>query len=384
MEKVNYKNEKKVMLVYIFFIIITFCKGIGLSGSNIIYIFAYAIGTFFIALKMLNDSFNKKELFAVLSLVIIGLLDFFIGNTTTVLFTAISLCCLKNINRNNILKIMLWVRIFSFTLMIILSLTGVINNDYILHYRAETGFIKRYCFGYSHPNLAHSTFSIIIFLFGYIYYKKINFFTITFLEIINFILYNFTLSRTGFIILTLYLILLYLFKKIKIIRKIIPKVLKFALLFFIIISIVLAYTYTTSELVKKLDVLLTGRLNYMNILIRNYSIPIIGSDSYNEIVLFDNGYFSMFYEGGLLATIWFVYYLTKTNNFLIKNNKDKEMLLMLFFLFYCMFESYFMNILMNPTLIFICDYIFKEKKENEKVYLESTSDTIKNNIICKN
>lgn len=364
MELFKYKLKKSELMVYIFFIILTFCKGIGLSGTNKIYIIAYAIGTFFVCLKVIKDKFNKKESICIFSLLLIGLLDFFIGDVTTVLFTSISLCCLKNVKRDNIFKIMFWVRLISFILMIFLSVTGIINNEYILHYRQEMGFVKRFCFGYSHPNLVHSTFSTIIFLFGYIYYKKINVLVIIILESLNYLLYNYTLSRTGFIILTLYLIFILLFKNFNIIRKIVPKMLKYAMFIFILISVVLAYTYSNNEFVKQLDTLLTGRINYINVLIKNYAIPIIGSDYYNNVVIFDNGYFSMFYEGGLLATIWFVYYLTKTNQFLIKENKDKEMLLMLFFLFYCMFESYFMSVLMNPSLIFICDYIFDEKEKN--------------------
>ncbi len=372
--------QKSEILVYIFFIIITFCKGIGLAGSNNIYILCYAFGTFLIVMKLLKDRFNKKELWRIFSLMIIGIIDFVIGDVTTVLFTAISLCCLKNVNRENILKIMFMVRLISFLMMITLSLTGIINNEYIFHYRTGVGNIKRYCFGYSHPNLVHSSFSIIVFLFGYIYHKKINIFTVGIIETFNFILYKYTFSRTGFIILTLYLVLIYLYKKSKSIKKMIPKLLKVELILVILISIVLALSYTNSEFVKKLDVLLTGRLKYMNILIKNYRIPIIGSNSFNNIVLFDNGYFSMFYEGGLLASVWFIYYLAQTNKTLIKQNKEQKILLMIFFLFYCMFESYFMSILMNPTLIFIIDYIFEEKKINEendgKIIINSSKNDI--------
>lgn len=371
MEKTEKKISTSKILVYIFFMMITFGKGIGLSGSNKIYILVYMIGITLVAIKIVKDKFTKKEFITITLLMGIAILDYFIGNVTTLLFTAISIACLKNIDKEKVIKIMFGTRLVAFVLMILLSTIGIIDNNIMLHYRANEGFIERHCFGYTHPNLVHSSFSIIVFLFGYIYYKKINIFTVSGIEILNFILYKFTMSRTGFIVLTLYLVAIYLIKKVKTIRKLVPKFLKISIFVFVIVSILLAISYKNNTLVQKLNVLLTGRIEYMNILITNYNIPIIGSDHYNSIVLFDNGYFSMFYEGGILASIWFVYFYYKTNKYLIKNNMEKEMIITIFFLFYCMFESYFMSILMNPTLLFIGDYIFNKKNENNVIKDES-------------
>lgn len=367
MEVSKKRISKSEILVYIFFIMITFGKGIGLSGSNKIYNFAYIIGIILIVIKLMKDKFSQKEFISIALLVGIGVLDFLIGNATTVLFTAISIACIKNIDKEKIFKIMFWTRLVALCLMILLSTLGIIENNIMLHYRANEGFVERYCFGYAHPNFVHSSFSIIVFLFGYIYYSKINIFTISAIEILNLILYTFTLSRTGFIVLTLYLLIIYLIKNIKQIRRLVPKFLKVSIFVFLIMAFLLAYMYTNNEFIKKLDVLLTGRLNYMNILLRNYNIPIIGSDYYNNIVMFDNGYFSMLYEGGLLATIWFVYFYYKTNKYLVNHNMEKEMIVTIFFLFYSMFESYLISILMNPTLIFVAQYIFDEKNKNREM-----------------
>ena len=358
---------KSELLVYIFFSSIAFCKGIGLDGSNNVYKSVYLLGVIIIGIKILKDKFYLKELFSILCIVLIGILDFVVGKSTTVLFTALSICCLKNINLKKIIKIIFYSKLVAFLLMMFLSSFGIIENSFILHYREEIGFIKRYCFGYSHPNLVHSTFTTLIFLFGYLYYKKINLFTISIIEILNIILYNLTFSRTGFLILTIYLLFIYITKKSKFIKKKLPKILKISFPFLIFLSLFLAVFYSKFDFIKQLDSLVTGRINYMHILISNYMIPVIGSNFYNSVVLFDNGYFSMFYEGGILATIWFVYFQLKTNKFLIENNMNNEIIITIFFLIYCMLESYYISLVMNPTLIFFCYCIFNRNARYNKI-----------------
>lgn len=373
--KVNNKIKKSEFIVYVYFAIITFCKGIGLNANDKFYTIIFVTATILVSIKVIRDEFCAKECFNMLSLLLIGVIDFLVGKTTTILFTAIALCTLKNIKIKKVLKIMLYARAIAFIIMIVLSISGVIENNVILHYRNNYGFTNRYCFGYSHPNLAHSSFAIIIFLWAYVYSEKANLGKILILEVLNYILYNYTFSRTGFIVISIFLIFIILFKKIKFLQNIIIKIAKNSLIIFIVLSIIFALGYSWFEIVKKMDILFTGRIRYMNVLITNYTIPIIGSNDYNNVVLFDNGYFSLLYEGGILATIWFVLFSRKSNNFLKKNNMYTEIIFVLFLLFYCMFESYYINIIMNPSLIFLAYSIFNENKQiQENSYLVERSE----------
>lgn len=354
--------KKREAVIYIFFALIAFCKGLGLSSSSKIYIIMYIFGIIMVFLKISTEKYTYKELIPILILFLIGIVDLVFGGVTTVLFTAISLCCLKDINIKQIVKIMLFARMISFLLLILLSTTGIVENNVILHYRNGVGFINRYSLGYEHPNLTHSSFSIIVILFGYLYYRKINLFYVFLIEIFNYILYSFTVSRTGFMIISIYLIFLLVVKNIKFIRENITKIINVLFIFFIFISFVLAWGYGKIPFFETLNSLLTGRINYMSQLLNNYSVPLIGRESYGNI-LFDNGYFSILYEGGLLASIWYFYYNFKVNKYIKQHKLIPEALLSIFFMFYCIFESYYMNILMNPCLFFIAYVIFTNRNE---------------------
>ena len=364
MKKLNV--NKFDLLTYLYFFIITFCKGIGLSGNNKIYIIASLFGTLLILLKIFTTSLKKNDFLALSLITIIGIVDYFVGGTTTILFTALALWCLKDTEVKEIIKIMFWTRLFTFLIMIFLSTTGIIDNAIVEQYRIGLGTIKRYTLGYSHPNFTHSAFAIIVFLGGYLYGKKFNVFHIIAIGIINYALYTYTISRTGFLIVMMYLIVLYFHHRLKIVKKIESKTLK--PLFFIIfgLSLFCAFYYRELNIINKIDQILTGRIYYLNYLINNYKIPLFGSNIYEGTIIFDNGYFSLLYEGGILATIYYMYFLIKSNNYLVKHQKSDEILLVIIFMIYCIFESYYPNILMNPSLLMFSYSIFNYKDEMEE------------------
>lgn len=361
------KIRKDEFLIFLFFGIISFFKGIGLEGNNVVYILAYAFGAIMAITKIFKDKLKSKEFFAILSIMIIGVIDFIIGNTTTILFTAITLCCLKNIDLKKLIKIIFYSKLISFIIMMFLSTSGIIENNYILHYREGVEFVKRYTFGYPHPNQAHMAFSLIVLIGGYLYYEKITIPKVLLLEVANYIMFCYTQSRTGFIVIFLYLIVLVLAKKIGIIKKVIAKLPNISFILFISLSFILAKLYSTNSLVQNLDSILTGRIRYMSILIENYNFPIIGNEMYNNYVLFDNGYFSLLYEGGIIAFAIFFYFAYKSNKILTKNNLIPESILVIFMSFYCMFESIYANSIMNPAILFFALSIYKNEIKDDKI-----------------
>lgn len=360
------KIKKSEFFMYLFFAIISFCKGIGLSNSNNIYRLIYIVGVLILICKIFQDKFTKKEIFYIGIILCIGIINFVFFGETTVLFSSIALSGMKNIDIKRVIKIMFVSRIIAFVGIILLSGFGVIENRIIYIYRATDGIsIKRYSFGYSHPNLAHASLTIIVILWGYLYYNKINLFKLLVCEFINIVVYQFTYSRTGFIILTAYLILLYLTKNVSFIKKAIIKNLNLTFVGCIILSFVMAWGYGKFDIFYELNDILTGRIKYMSDVFKKYSIPIIGRGSYKNI-LFDNGYFDLIYCAGLLPTIWFFYIQFKTNNILKEKNNISECLLKIFFLLYSMTESYYASVLMNPSLLFFAYFIFENKEFKEE------------------
>lgn len=353
-------------LVALFFAIISFCKGFGMSNNNRIYLYVYVLSLFFLVVKTIKDKFSKKEMIIIFTLLILGVLDYY-GKDTTLLFTTIALACLKNIDIDNILKIMLYSRVIAFILNILLSNIGVIEKNIIVFYRNGI-FLNRYSFGYGTPNTAHSALSIIIMLLCYTYYKKIKTHHIIALELLNYYFYSLTYSRTGFIIVSLYLFVIFISKHNNIIVLIIKKLLNPMFIIFIIISFALGILYGVIPEVNKLDMLLTGRIKFINTLITSYPIPLIKTQIYKSIV-FDNGYVDLLYNGGLIAAIILIIMQIKANILISKYGKKELLIYCAFSFIYCLTESFYMSILMNPALIYLSISLYAK---NEKLFIEDS------------
>lgn len=346
----NLKINKNDFSVYIFFFLISLCKGIGLNNGNEIYLIIYLIGMCLATIKLLKIGFNKKELISILSILFIGLIDFFIAKETTILFTGITLAFLKKSNLRNVIKALFLGRVIGLIFMIALPVSGILKMNIVSFYR-NGEFIKRYAFGYSHPNLMHSTFNIVVIMWLYLNYEKINLKNICICGILNYILYKYTYSRTGFLLLGVFLIIAYFTKKSKKIQEKIPKCLNIIFLCSILIGVILAYGYGKFEIVSKFDTILTGRIKYLSILIKNYFPPLIKIHSYQNI-LFDNGYFDLLYNGGILATIWYIYMQLKTNSIIREKKMYTEALVIIIFMIYSITESYYASSIMNIGIIF--------------------------------
>lgn len=346
----NLKINKNNFSVYIFFFLISLCKGIGLNNGNEIYLIIYLIGMCLAAIKFFRIGFNKRELILVLSIIFIGVLDFFIAMETTILFTGITLAFLKKSNLRSVIKALFWGRVIGLIFMIVLPVSGILKMNVVSFYR-NGEFIKRYAFGYSHPNLMHSTFNTVVIMWLYLYYEKINLKNICMCEILNYILYKYTCSRTGFFLLSIFLVIAYFTKNSKKIQEKVPNHLNAIFLCSILIGLVLACGYGKIEIISKIDSILTGRIRYLAILIKNYFPPIIKVHSYQNI-LFDNGYFDLLYNGGILATIWYVYIQLKTNRIIKEKKMYKEALVIIIFMIYSITESYYASSIMNIGIIF--------------------------------
>ena len=371
----------KVRLYDIYFFLITFFKGLGAEGGDIWYIVAFAIGCIAVILKMSKEHYKKNELIALAPIVTVGLLDFFIGSSTTVLFTAISICGLKNVNPDRIIKISLWARFIALITVVITATLGITQN-HILKFWRNGEIINRYSLSYSHPNMLQASVTIVIMLALYIYYEKLVWWQYLILLGVEVFFYRLTYSRTGLLIGVICItisILSHNANVAAVLRKICGRM--YYVFFFATLGVGLLYG--RFSWLDRLNYLLTGRIQYIHALITHYIPPIIGSVKYNNFVYIDNGYISMIYEGGIIAFIWFSYYITKCAKKASKEKLTNRCVLMLGFFIYAMTESFFPSISVNVSLIFIGEMIFAPRTFTLKENIDENTDNLYTNIQSK-
>lgn len=358
---------KKENLIYIFIYINVFCKGIGLESNSNIYLSLLSLGIVALALKLISDKYTHKEFINLVSIFIIGTINFIVTKKPTLLLTCLCLIGLKNINIEKLFKGMLNIRLITFISMIFLSLIGFISNNTIQMWRM-TGFVNRYSLGFEHPNSLHLALFILLSLYIYVRYDNLKLKDYLFLIIINLIIGFYSKSLTGLIVTTILIVITFISKlNKKHINKLIINSPKYIFIFLLLFSFITALLYGKYPIIDALNTILNGRIAYSHYYLSNYNLTLFGSNIIlDKNALFDNGYLYLYTQFGIIGLIFISYILLKIFKNAKKENNIRQSILLITYLIYIFTESFSPNIFMNIILFFAADIIFKKGDiENE-------------------
>lgn len=354
----------RVSLFDIYFVLITLFKSLGADAGTAAYVIAFLIGCMAIAMKMTREAYTKSEMFSMLFILGVGLLDFFIGRDRMILFLAITICGLKNVDIDRTMRLAFWTRLTGFLCMIFGSALGIIENP-VFHFYRSGRWIERYAFGYNHPNTAHISLAILILPALYLFESKMRPVHYIALLGVDYLFYRFTYSRTGFLVIVISLALFACARTINL-RNTIMRILRYSYWVLFAITIVGGLLYGKVRLLSTVNQLLTGRVYYIHRLFELFPPPLIGSKMYEKYVNIDNGYISMLYEGGILAFLWVSYYATKAINRLYATKEYTGFILMISFIIYSVTEKYYASVPVNISLLFIGKVLFQNGGTNSR------------------
>lgn len=350
------KRKKNIgidTLLYGTLFAISFLKGFGLAAGSVVYIAVYVLTFLITIISSFSRRCSKKELGIVLLVVSLGAIVFGVSGETTFLFSAILVIEARELNMKSVFKVLLISKALALVANITFSIVGIIPFHSLDFYREVSGgFISRYSFGYTHPNLFHASFTLIVILYCYLRSKRISLSEVIIVLLCNYGVFMVSQSRTNFLITIIYCILVLVFRRFKGEMKRIGIFVRCLLVCCILTSFLLAYAYDKIGIINSIDTLLTGRIRYMHLVFENYSIPLINRSNY-EGIAFDNGFFDLFYNGGILIGALYIFLLLKTIGNAVKKNDKDALLLVVINLVFSMTESFFCNALMNPSLFLI-------------------------------
>ena len=336
-----------------FLITVFVIKGFDMEISSGISLFILGLFLLLSLPKILTERYSLKSIIIYGLISIIGIINFFFGHSEIFLFLAFTLIVSKGLNPKDILKLAFFILSACLIFNVFFSIVGIIENAPFEIYRQGSGIVKRFAFGFSHPNAFHLSFFICSTLYLILYYRKSNIFFIILLIALDLLVYYFTKSRTGLALSLLSFVSYYLIFRFKKIKDIFVFISPLILFFCILLPFLLGYTYGQLDIVDKLDNLLTGRIYYINFLLENFSFPLFGSTIYNNYVNFDNGFISLLYESGSIAFIIFIILLFETLFYMRKRNDYSLIFLLIFFAIYGITEAFFQSITSN-----ICLFLF--------------------------
>ena len=246
-----------------------------------------------------------------------------------------------------------------FLVTIVLNKLGILDS-YMMIRRNSDGIVRmRDSFGFSHPNCLYLYYFLTILSIYYIAKNKKVFSIITLISSI--VMYNVTLSRTGFICTIFFLILIWFYpKKIKIN--------KYLFLGGTILTLLIAILYG-KETNNTINQLLSNRPIFYYYYIDNELIfNLIGNNIVSKVPL-DNMYLGIIITSGWIIYLFYLVLYVYTGE---KIEEDRKLTnIYIITMIYGCFETHSLNIGIN-FLMLIISYMFfiktnnvKEKSKNE-------------------
>lgn len=355
------------LFFYAFWGLLMFGKAFGLTSSDIIFQRLTWIAIAFVIVKLLLTTYSKRSFTTIAVLNIIGLLVWLFSGSTTVLLTTIAISSMENINFESVCRYSFWILAPLFFIRTTLAIVGILDIQERYFYNANSDIRIRYGLGYVHPNTAHFMLFIVFVLCVFTYKNRIKLYHFILMEIYNVFIYSYTNSRTGVIIITLFIILnilqLYKYPKI-ILYGILKNIANKAFIFTSIASIVIAQLFWRIDLLRSWGTF-SSRFSTAFSVMENNSITLFGVPG----ITTDFGMINFLYSDGLIFFILFVvgyYFLLKRYN---RQNDILFMIACCCYAIYCLAESYADSILMNITLLMFGEFIYNKKSsvtENAK------------------
>lgn len=264
------------------------------------------------------------------------------------------------IDRKTRLKQLLFILcLFYFTVLVLNSFDFLdFNNIKYGIRRFESFEIYRHALGFSHPNTAMALLFPIFSLLYYLYYPKYKKTIIGIILIIGSIIFGLTFSRTTFLLLILFIILVLI--KDKYIEKF-----KFLFLtegFFMILFTFYLPFYFRNTILNKF---FSGRLRLFHYYLTNHKVTLFG---YSEIKKMydtyplDNIYLRCLFENGIIGFIVLIILVSIIMYILVKNKDYKAVRIFSIILIFGFMESIALFYYFNIVYFIISDYIFRKEK----------------------
>lgn len=294
------------LFFYAFFSVLLFAKGIGLYDGQRGFQIALVIACGSIAGKALLTEYNGiKELIIYLIFVIMGAVIYYVSGDKGALIIALLILGLKGIDLKRLFKIGLVIWILSFGITFILSSLHIIESDFKVHDRLGMGRIIRWNLGQSHPNVLHISFLVLLFFIIECVGNRYKWSHLVLMECMNIFVFMYSLSTTGFLVSTLFLVFLAYWK----LRKRINKFERILIQVILPLCIIISYAAPIVLKGKAFDIvnsLLNTRLELSKWFLLNQPIKLFGVKIANIVTAtrtMDNSYLYCIITYGLLFTI---------------------------------------------------------------------------------
>lgn len=322
------------------------------------------INLFMAFICFLQIDFKSKSSYKSILFIIIGVVSYLVGGRTALLFTIFASVFGSTVNCDNLLKMIFTEKVVIFTIVVILSLIGLLGGREVL-FSDINSIEKTVTLGYSHANTFSATVGILIFLYVFINRKQLNRYKYIAILGISILTYFFTKCRMGFAIMILLVVLLNLpYERISFNKKIMEsfyKILKYILLFIIGINLILIILKICADnsLLLGIDYyIFNGRIGLAAEYLKVYPLTLFGDvidlniiSSKLWYVALDNGYIINLLYYGIIGMLVYIYIFHKSYSKFVINHQKVLIIIAICFMIWTMYEGLMITASSNFILL---------------------------------
>ena len=388
------KDRVKELSYYLFFGLMVLAKGIGLDSGVRLYYILSAAACLCLGIKLVLTKYSIRQMGAMAFLCAIAFVSYRNSGRLGIVLTVFALIGLKDMKLKKLFRMGLAVYGCSFAWTVVMAKFGVIHNPLDVHVKGGTELI-RWGMGYSTGNVFHVSYFILTVFLCYTWGKRYDVKRMLVLMAGNLAVFLFSLSYTGVIVTTFFLLIyIYAVKRRELI-------LAERILFQLPLPLCLVFSFggpfmLDIPLMQKVDAMVQARLSFSAYYLKNQPISLFGArmrDIPFFWVIMDNGYVYIFMTFGIVVFALFcagyAILIARYSGFLrrkecreqkgaVGSNRSAgrerlpELSIIFSFLLYGIMEQFISNAFMNLSLLFLGEVLFGgEKEENigmEKEY----------------
>ncbi|MBD5393025.1 MAG: hypothetical protein HDR71_01895 [Lachnospiraceae bacterium] len=356
------------ILYYVFFSLLLLAKGIGLYDGQTFFKLLLVPAVIAWAAKMWLTEYTKKEFVITVLLLCLGGGIYLISGEKGALLYIFMITGLKNVPLKRVFAVGGFVWSVSFLGLTWLNALHLLEGPFKVHEKLGMGMIIRWGLGYSHPNVLHISYLVFVMFLVYLLGEKFDLKSAFFFMLGNLVIYIYSVSNTGVIAVTFYL-LISLYWKYKKNLNIAEKILIQMAMPFCVLFSLLAPVVLQGKLFDIVNDISNTRLNLARHFLSLSPPTLFGvrlSDIITSQLTMDNSYvFAFVTYGTVLFAVIFLAYFMLVHKY-CRDQKGQELCAILACLAAGVTEPFMFNTsFKNISLLFMKDILFEEEKKAE-------------------
>lgn len=373
----NIKVSISELCYYMFFCILFLAKGIGLYDGQTIFKICLVLAACFVLVKIFMTGYHVAEIAVIAALLVLGVVIYKNSGEKSALIFLTMMIAFKNISFDRIMKVSLWIWGAAFGGMALISMLGMGNDIVMAHHKFGIDILRR-GMGYSHPNVLHVSYAILVVLILFAVSKgenKIRAYLWVFAG--NVIVFLYSASYTGFM-LVIFLILFNIYfsyrKNFGVAEKVlIQSIFPICVLFSLFAPLMVE---PDTFLFRIFNKALNQRFYASRLYMQENPLTLFGSRIYaSHAYALDNSYVTLLIYGGLILFVLVCGGYIYTIHMCMKKQDGKALSVLLSFAIAGVIEPFLFNLsFKNLSLLLVAASIFAISKGKKEIPLLSGRD----------